>query len=469
MTWDGDLTIPALRESYANGATTPSQVVEAVLRRVGEYAQKDPAVWIDIVSASDALARAKELEQAYEGEEKPRLFGVPFSVKNSIDVRAFKTTVACPSFAYTAQETAPVVQRCLDEGAILIGTTNLEQFATGLTGHRSPYGTPRSVFDHDYTSGGSSSGSAVSVAAKLVSFSIGSDTAGSIRLPAVYNGLVGMKPTMYSVSTRGVVPASKTADCVSVLATTVGDARAALEVIRWYDEEDTLARPYSVFDQLPSWPKTIHFGIPPAKLLAKLSEPYGRVWEQVLSRLRAPESGPRESEFDYSPFEDANAIMYGSSFVTQRLVSFDDYLKQHGTSQLHPAVAAIFEKSKGFTAVQAYQDQFKLLGYKRRVEREFRDHLDVLIVPTTVRHWKVEEVDVDPLGRNFELGEFTQFANLVDLCAIAIPVGSWTNDQGRAMPFGITLLAPAGRDEALMQLAERLLPNLPKIATADTS
>jgi allophanate hydrolase len=130
MTWDGDLTIPALRESYANGATTPSQVVEAVLRRVGEYAQKDPAVWIDIVSASDALARAKELEQAYEGEEKPRLFGVPFSVKNSIDVRAFKTTVACPSFAYTAQETAPVVQRCLDEGAILIGTTNLEQFAT---------------------------------------------------------------------------------------------------------------------------------------------------------------------------------------------------------------------------------------------------------------------------------------------------------------------------------------------------
>jgi allophanate hydrolase len=158
-----------------------------------------------------------------------------------------------------------------------------------------------------------------------------------------------------------------------------------------------------------------------------------------------------------------------SSFVTQRLVSFDDYLKQHGTSQLHPAVAAIFEKSKGFTAVQAYQDQFKLLGYKRRVEREFRDHLDVLIVPTTVRHWKVEEVDVDPLGRNFELGEFTQFANLVDLCAIAIPVGSWTNDQGRAMPFGITLLAPAGRDEALMQLAERLLPNLPKIATADTS
>lgn len=156
-----------------------------------------------------------------------------------------------------------------------------------------------------------------------------------------------------------------------------------------------------------------------------------------------------------------------SSFVTQRLVSFDDYLKQHGTSQLHPAVAAIFEKSKGFTAVQAYQDQFRLLEYKRRVEHEFRDHLDVLIVPTTVRHWKVEEVDVDPLGRNFQLGEFTQFANLVDLCAIAIPVGSWINETGRAMPFGITLLAPAGRDEPLMQLAERLLPNLPKTATTD--
>lgn len=182
----------------------------------------------------------------------------------------------------------------------------------GLTGHRSPYGTPRSVFDREYTSGGSSSGSAVSVGAKLVSFSIGSDTAGSIRLPAVYNGLVGLKPTMYSVSTRGVVPASKTADCVSVLATTVADARTALEVIRWYDEEDTLARPYSVFDQLQSWPDTIRFGIPPAKLLAKLSEPYARVWEQVLSKLRDYKGGLSEAAYDYSPFEDANAIMYGS-------------------------------------------------------------------------------------------------------------------------------------------------------------
>lgn len=142
-------------------------------------------------------------------------------------------------------------------------------------------------------------------------------------------------------------------------------------------------------------------------------------------------------------------------------------MQKHGTSELHPAVAAIFERSKGYSAVQAYQDQFKLLGYKRRVEREFRDHLDVLIVPTTVRHWTVDEVDVDPLGRNLQLGEFTQFANLVDLCAIAIPVGAWTNARGRAMPFGITLLAPAGRDEALMQLAERLLPLLPAAATPD--
>lgn len=182
-----------------------------------------------------------------------------------------------------------------------------------MTGHRSPYGTPRSVFDAEYTSGGSSSGSAVSVAAKLVSFSIGSDTAGSIRLPAVYNGLVGLKPTMYSVSTRGVVPASKTADCVSVLARTVADARTTLEVIRWYDEEDTLARPYSVFDQLPAWPTgQVRFGLPPTELLAKLSEPYARVWDQVVSLLRSAESGTRESSFEYSPFEDANSIMYGS-------------------------------------------------------------------------------------------------------------------------------------------------------------
>ncbi|GAA5838106.1 hypothetical protein JCM9279_004127 [Rhodotorula babjevae] len=456
MTWDGSLTISALQAAYASGAATPTEVARAVHERLTTYAADvDPAVWIDIVSLNALLERAAELEQAYVGKDKPALFGIPMSVKNSIDVAGFKTTLACPDFAYVAEKTAPAVQRALDAGAILVGTTNLDQFATGLVGHRSPYGTPRSVFDKEYISGGSSSGSAVSVGARLVSFSIGTDTAGSTRVPAAFNGVVGLKPTLYSISTVGLVPACKTADCVTVLATTIDDARQVYDVLRAFDAHDSLARPYEKLTAtLTPWPsEKIRFATPPDDLLEVLSAPYAKLYKDAVDKLA--QGGLIEAEgFNYEPFEQANNMLYGSSIVAQRLVAFDDYLTAHGTSTMHPVVASIFAASSGFSAVRAYQDLFLLASYKRRVELEFAK-ADVLVVPSTVTHWKVAEVDEEPLARNKILGSFTHFVNLVDLCAISIPAGAWTNPSGNAMPFGLTLIAPAGRDAELMALAER--------------
>ncbi|GAA5941790.1 hypothetical protein JCM3775_000106 [Rhodotorula graminis] len=456
MPWDGSLVISALHAAYASGATTPTEVVRAVHERLTAYAADvDPAVWIDVVPLDTLLERAAELERAHDGKDKPALFGVPMSVKNSIDVAGFKTTLACPDFAYVAEKTAPAVQRALDAGAILVGTTNLDQFATGLVGHRSPYGTPRSVFDKEYISGGSSSGSAVSVGAKLVSFSIGTDTAGSTRVPASFNGVVGLKPTLYSISTVGLVPACKTADCVTVLAPTVDDARQVYDVLRAFDPNDSLARPYDKLTSgLAPWrSEGIKFATPPAELLEVLSAPYAQLYKQAVDKLAR--GGLVNAEgFNYEPFEQANNMLYGSSIVAQRLVAFDDYLTAHGTSTMHPVVASIFAASSGFSAVRAYQDLFLLASYKRRVELEF-EKADVLVVPSTVTHWKVAEVDEDPLGRNKILGSFTHFVNLVDLCAISVPAGTWTNPSGNEMPFGLTFIAPAGRDAELMRLAER--------------
>ncbi|GAA5834677.1 hypothetical protein JCM11251_003629 [Rhodosporidiobolus azoricus] len=458
------LSIADLQAAYASGSTTPSSIVRSLYSRINAYAQKDPAVWIDVCPIEDALAATAALEKRYDGREKPALYGVPFSVKNSIDVAGYKTTLACESFGYMATKTAPVVQRCLDAGAILIGTTNLDQFATGLVGHRSPYGTPRCVHDDEYISGGSSSGSAVSVGAGLCSFSVATDTAGSTRVPAALNGLVGLKPTLGTLSTVGLVPACKTADCITVLAPTLDDARTAWGVMRSFDEQDVYARSPLELKALAGLPRLVEradgvrFATPPKELLEVLSEPYQKLWGQAVKKLKSQGAGFVEADgFDYTPFEAANQMLYGSSIVAQRLVAFDDYLKEHGLSKLHPVIASIFESSSGFDSVRAYQDLFLLADYKRKVEIQFRDHIDVLIVPSTVIHWKVKEVDEDPINRNKLLGSFTHFVNLVDLCAISVPAGTWTNEKGNKLPFGLTFIAMPGRDEDIIELSRRFM------------
>lgn len=448
------LSIAALRSGYEQRLFTPADVVRAVFDRIDSH--PDKAVWISLAPRNRAVADAERL--AALPKDLP-LYGIPFSVKDSLDVAGYATTLACPAFAYTATCTAPAVQRILDAGGVFVGKTNLDQFATGLSGCRSPYGTPRCVADDEYISGGSSSGSAVSVAAGLVSFSVATDTAGSTRVPAALNGVVGLKPTLGTVSTVGLVPACKTADCVTVIAATVDDAAEAWRVMRGFDEEDVYAR-----RELPVWPNAwpekrteIRFGVPPKEILQEaLSPEYAGLFASAVGVLET-RLGLRRAEFDYAPFQAANDMLYGSSVVAQRLVAFEDYIARHGLEGLHPAVRQIFAASGGFDATRAYKDIFALQGHRRAAEHEFRDRVDVLAVPSTVRHFTVAEMEAEPLERNKAMGTFTHFVNLLDLCAVQVPAGEWRNAKGRAMPFGVTLIGQAGRDEELLQLGRELM------------
>lgn len=445
-----------LHSQYASGSLTPTQVVTQIYDKIKAY--PDKAVWIHLLPLQTVLYSISSLPTTYSPATHP-LYGIPFSVKDSIDIADLPTTLACPSYSYIPTVTAPVVQKCLDAGAILIGKTNLDQFATGLVGHRSPYGTPRCVYDAEYISGGSSSGSAVSVAAELVTLSIGTDTAGSTRVPASLNGLVGLKPSLGTLSTVGLVPAVKTADCVTVLARSMDDARRAWDVMRGYDEDDVFAR--QTLPDRGAWlvDKSLRFGVPHADLLSVLSPDYSKLYQHALTKIPALLNA-EQSQFDYTPFESANNMLYGSSIVAQRIVAFAPYLATHGYDKMHPVVSEIFKSSANFNAVQAYTDFFTLASYKRLAEVQFRDNIDVLILPSTVCHWKDSEVDEDPIGRNKLLGSFTHFVNLLDLCAVSVPAGWWVNGNGKRLPFGITVVAQAGRDAQIMELGGRIMDGL---------
>lgn len=465
-----DISIESLRSRYSDLSCDPLQVIRSVYSKIVNH--PDKAVWITLIPEIQALAATEALMQKHPNpDQRPPLYGIPFSVKDSIDIASLPTTLACPSYAYTATETAPVVQRILDAGGILIGKTNLDQFATGLNGTRSPYGTPRCVRDADYVSGGSSSGSAVSVAAGLVSFTVATDTAGSTRVPAALNGLVGLKPTLGTISTVGLVPACKTADCICIIAKTVYSTIAAWEVMRGYDSNDTYARDplqLSVLAQQPSWPTSnysqpILYGLPsPSLISSTLSPYYSIIWSKIVSRLSSL-SLVQSSSFTYSPFATANDLLYGSSIVSQRIVAFKPYLEKQGYSQLHPVIASIFRASDGFTAVQAFEDIFALQTLKRQAHSQFRSQyqsegIDVLIVPSTALHPTVEEMLADPIDLNKRQGGFTHFVNLLDLCAVSVPAGgNWVSKNGNSMPFGVTLISLPGRDLELLSLGKRLM------------
>jgi Asp-tRNA(Asn)/Glu-tRNA(Gln) amidotransferase A subunit family amidase len=253
----------------------------------------------------------------------------------------------------------------------------------------------------------------------------------------------------------GLVPACKTADCITVIARSVDDAREAWKVMKGYDEDDVYARPF--LPTLPSFPAIIRFGIPPTEKLSVLSPSYMQLFSHVIDTLSGSDSGFQNCFIDYTPFQSANDMLYGSSIVSQRLVAFDDYLKQHGMEKLHPVIKTIFESSSGFDAVRAYQDIFNLALYKRQAHKQFKNGIDILIVLSTVTHFTVAEIEEDPIARNKLMGSFTQFVNLLDLCAVAIPTGKWKNPKGNLMPFGITLIGEAGSDTELMDIGEKII------------
>jgi allophanate hydrolase len=439
----GALTISELQRAYRAGTATPTSVVQDVLARVAAYS--DPAVWIARVPEADVMERAAQLTTNRSARSLP-LYGIPFAVKDNIDVVGVATTAACPAFAYRPERSATVVEKLLAAGAILIGKTNLDQFATGLAGTRSPYGAPRCVFNADYISGGSSSGSAVAVAADLVPFSLGTDTAGSGRVPAAFNNLVGLKPTRGQVSTFGVVPACRSLDCVSIFTRNVPDAQMVLDVVQGFDEKD----PYSRASEDYSFPEAgFRFGILSDEDRQFFGEHENEaLYDEAIARLKV--LGGEAVQIDYALFRAAAELLYQGPWVAERLAAIQDFFSSHA-AEMDPTVRGIIAGAERFSAADAFAGQYRLTELRRATDKQWSG-MDVFLLPTAPAQYTVEAINADPITLNARLGTYTNFVNLLDCCAVAIPAGF----RRDGLAFGVTLIAPAFYDISLSNLAARM-------------
>ncbi|MEA2196179.1 MAG: allophanate hydrolase [Solirubrobacteraceae bacterium] len=441
------LTVAGLLRDYRGGIRRPSDVaVEVVDRIEGD----DEPVWITTVAPDDLLAAARALER--EADPGLPLYGIPFAVKDNIDVAGLPTSAACPGFAYVAEETATAVRRLLDAGALLVGKTNMDQFATGLVGTRSPYGACSSVYDAARVSGGSSSGSALAVALGHVGFALGSDTAGSGRVPAAFNGLVGVKPTRGLVSTHGMVPACASLDCVSILAASVADGAAVLDVIAGFDPRDAWSRrapsrPPSRAPGAGSPPRSGRIGVPlPGQ--AEPEEPEAAAaWATALGRAAAAWT---LVPLDVAPLLDAAPLHY-AAWVAERASHLSAAIAAEPEG-LDPVVAAIIGSGADRTGVEVFDAIHRLADLCAAAAPLWED-VDAILLPTTPLHPTHAEVAADPIAVNDRLGRFTNFVNLMDLAALALPAPL----RRDGLPFGVTLLAPAFHDHRLLELGGRWL------------
>jgi allophanate hydrolase len=379
------------------------------------------------------------------GSAGKSLYGVPFVVKDNIDVAGLPTTAACPAFAYRPDRSAFVVERLERAGAIVIGKTNLDQFATGLVGVRSPYGVPRNALRPDLIPGGSSSGSATAVGAGLVPFSLGTDTSGSGRVPAALNGIVGLKPSLGALSTSGVVPACRTLDTISIFARDVVDAFIAFRETIAFDEEDPYSRPFRD-PALSAFPPGIRLGVPRPDQLQFFDDADASAAFSQDVRL-AQSLGARIVEFDFEPFAEVARMLYDGPWVAERYAAVRPLIETN-PGAFHPVTRAIIESARKFDAVAAFEAFYRLADRKRRTSRVWSE-FDAMVVPTMPRFYTVSEIEADPVRLNSRLGTYTNFVNLLDLCAISVPVGM----RGDGLPSSVTLIGPSGADGLLAGLA----------------
>jgi allophanate hydrolase len=435
------LEISTIHAAYADGSLTPVELVKTLLDRIESYADK--AVFIFRLPEEDIIAQAAALNMA-DRRKKP-LFGIPFVVKDNMDVAGIPTTAGCPEYAYLPAKDSAVVAKLRAAGAILLGKTNLDQFATGLNGTRSPYGAPRSVFSPDYISGGSSSGSAVAVGAGLAAFSLGTDTAGSGRVPAMFNNLIGLKPSIGRISTTGMVPACKSLDCVSIFANSAADAMEVLKVAEGLDETDSYSRA----------PKNNL--LPPGPCVGILA-PADRDFagDSAAAELYAAAIAKAESlgwtthEIDYAPFLEIAKALYGGAFVAERLAAVKDFYESHPEA-FDPAVRSIIEGAKRFSAADAFADIYRIQALRRAAQNQLAA-CDFLFLPTAPTIFTVAAMEADPIALNATLGTYTNFVNLLDLAAIALPAGF----SSAGLPFGVTLIGPAFSESSLAACADGL-------------
>ncbi|HUH63176.1 MAG TPA: allophanate hydrolase [Terracidiphilus sp.] len=442
------MDITSLENAYGDGSLKPTEVVERIYDEIARAGER-PA-WITLVPKAANLARARELEASEASGSLP-LYGIPFAVKDNFDVEGMPTTAACPSFAHVATNTATVVQKLLDAGAVLIGKTNMDQFATGLVGTRTPYGICSSVFHAEYVSGGSSSGSAVAVARGWVSFALGSDTAGSGRVPAAFNNLVGLKPTRGLLSTRGLLPACRSLDCVSIFAETCADAARVLSMARGFEARDPYSRTPSPGEEAAPWSASadFRFGVPMSDGLTFFGD------EDAAAGYRAAieamiDLGGTAIEFDYAPFARVAAMLYKGPWVAERLAALRDFLAGD-PRDLDATVGSILRGAEKFSAVDAFEAAHALEALRRETDAVL-ERTDFLLLPTAPTHYTVEQVLSSPLELNTNLGTYTNFVNLLDLAAVAVPAGFKPN----GLPFGVSLIGRAFTDEGLLRLGDRL-------------
>ena len=435
------LTLATLRADYAGGRSV-DDVLQEVWKRIAD--RGDDGVWIWRPDWDALLALAHSI--CRDPATQP-LYGVPFAVKDNIDVAGWPTSAGCPEFGYVAQADATVVARLKAAGAIPIGKTNLDQFATGLVGTRSPYGVPTSVFSDRHISGGSSSGSAVAVAAGEAAFSLGTDTAGSGRVPAACNGLVGLKPTPGLVSTAGVVPACRSLDCVSIFAHHPDEAAAVLDVVQGVDPADDFSRVVRPHPMPLDRPRV---GVPAGAHREFFGDAAAAAaYDACLARVAT--LGWEVREIDFTPFADMARQLYAGPWVAERLAAVGEFLATHPGAG-HPVVRGIIEGAAGASAVDAYRGQYERARLKRLADAAW-SAVDALLLPTIPTHPTVDEVLADPVGVNSKLGTYTNFVNLFDLCALTVPVGV----RADGLPSSVTLVAPDGADGSLAVLGRTVM------------
>jgi allophanate hydrolase len=453
------LSASAIASAVTSGETSAVAVMEATLARLAAYDAVQPQVWISRASPESLLAQARAIDARVAAGERLPLAGVPYAAKDNIDVAGMETTAACPAFAYRPDQSATVIAKLEAAGAICVGKSNLDQFATGLVGTRSPYGAPRNASNLAYVSGGSSSGSAVAVAAGLVAFALGTDTAGSGRVPAAFNHLVGLKPTKGRWSTRGLVPACRSIDCITVFTDALADARLIDSVVAGFDGADPFSRP------LADTPVTGHrIGVP---------RPDQRVFfgdvqsEELYARALGVLGDQAELvEVDITPLLDAAQLLYGGPWVAERTAAIEALLRTNPEA-IDPVVRGIVEPGLAMSATEVWNGIYRLAELARHAEALWQD-VDALAFPTTGTTYRVAELAAAPIALNSNLGRYTNFVNLLDMAAVAVPAGARANATG----FGITLIGPAHSDLALIDLAENYLtaaqlPALPPLDTGD--
>jgi allophanate hydrolase len=433
--------VAEIAAAVSRGKSSALAVAEETLTRLAAYDRVQPQIWISRIAPDDLLAAARAVDARIAAGERLPLAGVPYAAKDNIDVAGFETTAACPAFAYQPAASAGVTEQLSAAGAICIGKTNLDQFATGLVGTRSPYGIPRNAYNLAFISGGSSSGSSVAVAAGLVGFALGTDTAGSGRVPAAFNHLVGFKPSKGRWSTRGVVPACRTLDCITVFVDNVADARLVDDVVAGFDPADPYSKP------LADRPiRRDHIGVPRRGQRIWFGDSEAEyLYDRALDRLAEM---AQIVEVDMEPLQEAARLLYGGPWVAERSAAMANILASNAEA-IDKTVRLLVEPGATISAVELFNGIYRLAELKRHAD-EMWDMVDLLAFPTTGTTYRVAEVLAAPIALNSNLGLYTNFVNLLDMSAVAVPAGARSNGTG----FGITLIGPADSDHGLLAMAD---------------